>query len=74
MIFRNDFGFLTHPLVAYEELEWLSDLFKTRGDVVTINRGTPYPRPGIVGNKNGILIGSDSSGPELMRIYEILLS
>ncbi len=74
MIFKNDLGFLTHPMVSYEELEWLSDVFKIRGDVVTINRGTPYPRPGIVGNNNGILIGSDSSGPELMRVYEILLA
>lgn len=74
LIFRNDNGFLTHPLITYEELEWLSNTFKIRGDVVTINRGTPFPRPGIVGNNNGILIGSDSSGPELMRVFEILLA
>jgi translation initiation factor 6 len=74
LIFRNDKGFLTHPLISLDELEWLSNIFQTRGDVVTINRGTPYPRPGIVGNNKGILIGSDSSGPELMRVFEILLS
>ncbi|MFV2016538.1 MAG: translation initiation factor IF-6 [Candidatus Heimdallarchaeota archaeon] len=74
LIFRNDNGFLTHPLITLEELEWLSNTFKTRGDVVTINRGTPYPRPGIVGNNKGVLIGSDSSGPELMRVFDILLS
>lgn len=74
LIFRNDNGFLTHPLISLEELEWLTNIFKIRGDVVTINRGTPYPRPGIVGNNKGVLIGSDSSGPELMRVFEILLS
>ncbi|MHA2028157.1 MAG: translation initiation factor IF-6 [Candidatus Kariarchaeaceae archaeon] len=74
MIFKNDKGLLTHPLISFEELEWLSNTFDLRGDVVTINRGTPYPRPGIVGNNNGILVGSDSSGPELMRVFEILLA
>lgn len=74
LIFKNLNGLLTHPLIPERDLEWLSNYFKIPSDVVTVNRGTPFPRPGIIANKNGILTGSDTSGPEMMRIYEILLS
>ncbi|MHA2253712.1 MAG: translation initiation factor IF-6 [Candidatus Kariarchaeaceae archaeon] len=72
MVFLNNNGLLAHPLISEEELEYLTNYFKIPGDVVTVNRGTPYPRPGIIANQSGILVGSDTSGPELMRIYEIL--
>lgn len=74
MIFRNAHGLLTHPLMPEDDIRWLSDFFKVQGDVVTVNRGTPFPRPGIIANVNGVLVGSDTSGPELMRIYEVLVS
>ncbi|MHA2090241.1 MAG: translation initiation factor IF-6 [Candidatus Kariarchaeaceae archaeon] len=74
LIFRNDNGLLTHPLIPEQELDWLSSFFKVPSDVVTVNRGTPFPRPGIIANNNGVLVGSDTSGPELMRIYEILVT
>lgn len=72
MIFLSSKGFLTHPLFEEEDLEWLSAVFGVKGDVVTVNRGTPYPRLGIIANKNGILIGSDTTGPEIMRISSVL--
>ena len=72
LVFRTDRGILTHPLITDEELDWLASIFKTNGDVVTVNRGLPYPRPGLVANSSGILAGSDTTGPELMRIYDIL--
>ena len=72
LLFRSNKGFLVHPYLEDEEIEWLSSFFKVQGDVVTVNRGLPYPRLGIIANKNGILVGSDTTGPEILRIYEIL--
>jgi len=74
MVFGTDKGMLVHPLVSDESLDFLEDYFKVPVDVVTVNRGTPYPRPGIIGNNHGVLVGSDTTGPELMRIYDVLLS
>lgn len=72
MIFLTDNGLLAHPLIDDDELDWLEDYFSLPVDVVTVNRGTPYPKPGIVGNRFGLLVGSDTTGPELMRIFEVL--
>ncbi|MHA2503002.1 MAG: translation initiation factor IF-6 [Candidatus Kariarchaeaceae archaeon] len=74
LMFGNHQGLLVHPLVSDEELDWLESYFRVPVDVVTVNRGTPYPRPGIIGNSKGVLVGSDTTGPELMRIFEVLLT
>jgi len=73
LMFGNTNGLLVHPLVSDDDLDWIEAYFSVPVDVVTVNRGTPYPRPGIIGNSSGILIGSDTTGPELMRIFEVLL-
>lgn len=72
LIVRNSNGILVHPLMPEEDIEWLIDTFQVKADVVTVNRGTPFPRPGIITNKNGYFVGSDTTGPELVRISEIL--
>ncbi len=72
IIYQNKNGFLAHPLVQDEEIRELEKLLNKQGDITTVNRGTPYPRPGIVGNNKGVLVGSDSTGPEMMRIFNVL--
>ncbi|MCY3411425.1 MAG: translation initiation factor IF-6 [Candidatus Heimdallarchaeota archaeon] len=72
LIFLSSKGFLTHPMLSEEDIEWISNYFGVPGDVVTVNRGTPYPRLGIISNNQGTLVGSDTTGPEIMRITEIL--
>ncbi len=67
-------GALVHPLLSEEEISEISSVLKVRTDVCTINRGIPYPRVGILSNSKGAVIGSDSTGPESMRIFEILLA
>lgn len=72
LIFRNDHGFLAHPKISDEEITELESIFGIKGDVTTVNRGTPYPRPGIIGNTNGLLVGTDTTGSEMMRIFQVL--
>jgi len=74
IIMSTNKGALVHPLLSEEEIQEISSIFKVKTDVCTINRGIPYPRVGILANSNGAVIGTDSTGPESMRIFEILLS
>ncbi|MHA1198201.1 MAG: translation initiation factor IF-6 [Candidatus Heimdallarchaeaceae archaeon] len=74
IVMSTNKGALVHPLLSEEEIKEISSIFKVKTDVCTINRGIPYPRVGILANSNGAVIGSDSTGPESMRIFEILLS
>ncbi|RMG34204.1 MAG: translation initiation factor IF-6 [Methanobacteriota archaeon] len=72
ILFQNKNGILAHPMISDLELEEVQEIFGKKGDITTVNRGTPYPRPGIIANSHGALVGSDSTGPEIMRIFNIL--
>jgi len=74
IIMSTNRGALVHPLLSEEEIKEISLIFKVKTDVCTINRGIPYPRVGILANSKGAVIGTDSTGPESMRIFEILLA
>ncbi len=56
---------ITHDL-AFEEKEMLKEmgLNLTTG---TVNMGSPYIKAGLLVNKNGLAIGKDSGGPELVN-------
>lgn len=74
IIMATNRGALVHPLLSEEEIREISTILRVKTDVCTINRGIPYPRVGILANSNGAVIGSDSTGPESMRVFEVLLS
>ena len=74
IVMSTNQGALVHPLLSEEEIKEISKVLKVKTDVCTINRGIPYPRVGILANNKGAVIGSDSTGPESMRIFEVLLS
>jgi len=74
LLFVSKHGYLAHPSIPEEELDNLSEILGIEGNYTTVNRGTPYPRPGIIGNSSGVLVGSDTTGPEMMRIYQVLSS
>ncbi len=74
IVMSTNSGALVHPLLSEEEISEVSSILKVRTDVCTINRGIPYPRVGILSNTKGAVIGSDSTGPESMRIFEVLLA
>lgn len=67
-------GALVHPLLSEEEIKEIASILRVKVDVCTINRGIPYPRVGIIANSKGAVIGTDSTGPESMRIFEVLLT
>ncbi len=68
----NNSGCCVHPLISETEAEMISDVLKVPVDVSTINMGNPYVRAGSVANDFGGIFGFDSSGPELMRLSNVL--
>jgi translation initiation factor 6 len=72
-VFANNRGFLVHRDAYIEDIFKLEDIFKVKGDVGTVNMGNPFVKSGIFGNKNGMIAGSLTSGPELNRIEDIFL-
>lgn len=65
-------GALVHPMVSEEELKWIEDILKVSVDIGTVNRGVGFVRTGIIANKNGALVGNETTGPEIARIEDSL--
>jgi len=69
----NNKGCLVHPLADDDEIEEITCILKVEEtDVSTINRGIPYLSAGAIVNDKSGIFGAFSTGPELMRLTNIL--
>ncbi len=68
----NNKGCLVHPLATDDEIDYISSILKVETDVSTINRGIPYLGSGAAVNDRDGIFGSFSTGPEMMRLTNVL--
>ncbi|MEM0025959.1 MAG: translation initiation factor IF-6 [Zestosphaera sp.] len=68
----NDFSGVFHPDINSAELKYLESLFEVRAGTATVNFGVGFVKVGLVINNNGAVVGELTTGPEIMRIMEIL--
>jgi translation initiation factor 6 len=69
----NNKGCLVHPLCTDEEIEIITDILKVdETDVSTINRGIPYLSSGAIVNDRSGIFGNACTGPEMMRLTNVL--
>ena len=68
----TNIGGLVFAEVSEEEEEKLSEIFKV--DVIpgTVNNGIRFVRSGVIANSKGAIVGSMTTGPELMTISRAL--
>ncbi len=68
----NNSGALLHPLASDDELSLVMDAMKLNDvDRGTVNGGVPFISSGIVVNDKAILVGSETTGPELFMIGKV---
>ena len=70
----NNKGCLVHPLTTDEEIEIISEILKVEEtDVSTVNRGIPYLSSGAIVNDQSGIFGNNCTGPEMMRLTNVLV-
>ncbi|MCJ7506858.1 translation initiation factor IF-6 [Candidatus Bathyarchaeota archaeon] len=65
-------GVLVHPLIREDEKRKIQEVLKVPVEVGTVNGGIPYMKVGLVANSKGAVVGSSTTGPELMAITRTL--
>jgi translation initiation factor 6 len=70
-VVTNKAGVL-HPALSEEDREFVEELLHVPCDTATANRGVGYLRLCLLANSNGALVGQLTTGPELVRIEDIL--
>ncbi len=69
----NSRGVLLGPEATNQDIEKIKKIFNTsKVDVGTVNKGRSMIRSGLVVNDNGGLVGSDTTGFEIVRIVQVL--
>jgi translation initiation factor 6 len=66
VVVATNTGCVAHPEASDEELKALSEWLGVPATPATVNDGVPFLASGIVANNRGIVVGSATSGPELM--------
>jgi len=65
-------GFLAHYKSTIEDMDKLRDALKVQGSKGTMNTGTGFVAYGAVVNKNGYVVGEDTTAFEIGRLEEAL--
>jgi len=73
MVFANNRGFLAYNELGEREFTILESCFGVPGDIGTLNYGDVFVSNSVVGNKNGLLVGDESSTIEIGKINEIFV-
>jgi len=68
----NDAVALTHPLMKSEDLDVVAQALGVSPAGATVNEGIPLVKSGVLINNKGLLVGSKTTGPELMNIQAVL--
>lgn len=65
-------GVLLHRDASEDELEQVEAILGVEADIGSVNFGTPYVHSGVLANSDELLIGNETTGPELQRVQDAL--
>ena len=68
IIVSNNNGAAVHPKASEKEIETISSILKVDVEPLTINGGIPYLSSGIICNSKALVVGSLTTGPELIML------
>lgn len=70
----NNSGAAIHPEADEEDMKIFANVMGVKIEQTTINNGIPYVMSGIVVNNHTVVVGSMTSGPEIMMLTRAFLN
>ena len=70
----NNSGAVIHPEADEEDMKKFANILGVKIEHCTVNNGIPYVASGILANNNCIVVGSMTSGPEIMMMTRAFLN
>ena len=68
----NNVGAVIHPLANDQECEYVSHALSVPVDISTVNCGIPYLGACGIANDYALVVGKETTGPELQRLSQML--
>ena len=70
----NNTGAVIHPEANEEDMKTFANVLGVKVEHSTINNGIPYVTSGILANNNCIVVGTLTTGPEIMMLTRAFLN
>lgn len=74
VMIANNSGAAIHPEADEEDMKTFANLLGVKIEQSSINNGIPYVSSGILVNNNAIVVGSLTTGPEIMMLTRAFLN
>ena len=74
MMEANNSGAVIHPEADEEDMKMFANVLGVKIVHATINAGVPYVESGILANNHAIVVGSMTTGPEIMMLTRAFLN
>jgi translation initiation factor 6 len=71
MITATNVGAGVTPRATEDEVRAVAEALQVPADAVTVNGGMPFPSSGIVANSKSVIVGTLTSGPELIMMSRV---
>jgi translation initiation factor 6 len=71
MVVSTNTGAAVHPRCTEEEIKVISEALQVEVEPVTVNGGIPFLSSGIIANSKSVIVGSLTSGPELIMLSRV---
>ena len=68
MVVATNTGAAVHPKATEEEARIISETLQVQVEPLTVNGGVPFLSSGIIANSKSVIVGSLTSGPELVML------
>jgi len=68
MVVATSHGGIIHPETDEKDIKTISNILGVSIEPVSINGGIPYVASGTLANNNAIVVGGQTSGPEIMML------
>lgn len=74
MAVTNDSGSVIHPETDEEDIKKFAKILKTNIEPATINNGIPFVASGVLANNHSVVVGTLTTGPEIMMFTRAFLN
>jgi len=74
MMVANNTGAVIHPEADEEDMKMFANVLGVHVEHATINAGVPYVESGILANNHAVVVGSMTTGPEIMMLTRAFLN
>jgi translation initiation factor 6 len=72
MVVATNAGAIVHPNANDVEINRISEILQIEAEPATVNGGSPFLSSGIIANFSSVIVGSLTTGPELIMISRAL--